>query len=50
MDRLLAIIDPAAHADPKKPYSAAKMRAARLEMRRFIVSRPKVVRAASMSE
>jgi hypothetical protein len=46
MDSLLAMIDEASQADPKKPYTASQMRAARSSMRRFIIDRPSVIRAS----
>ena len=44
MDRLMSVIDEASRSDPKKPHSAAAMRAARRAMRQFIIERPGVVR------
>jgi hypothetical protein len=44
MDRLLSVIGEASASDPKKPYSAATMQAARSAMRQFIANRPAIVR------
>jgi hypothetical protein len=46
MDALLAVIDDAARADPRKEYDEAAMTAARESMRSFIMNRPNDVRAA----
>jgi hypothetical protein len=46
MDALLAVIDAASQADPKKPYDAATMKSARDAMRAFIAKRPNEVRTA----
>jgi hypothetical protein len=46
MDALLAVIDAASQADPKKPYDAATMKSARDAMRAFIARRPNDVRTA----
>jgi hypothetical protein len=46
MDALLAVIDAASQADPKKQYDATTMTIARETMRSFIVKRPNEVRAA----
>jgi hypothetical protein len=46
MDALLAVVDTAAQADPKKPYDAATMKSARDAMRAFIAKRPNEVRTA----
>jgi hypothetical protein len=46
MDALLAVIDAASRADPKKPYDAATMDSARDAMRAFIAERPSQVRTA----
>ena len=45
MDRLAAAIQAAAAADPKKPYGPDETRAARLAMRRFVSTRPDLIRA-----
>lgn len=46
MDALLAVIDAASQADPKKEYDAASMKTARDAMRVFIATRPDQVRSA----
>jgi spore coat protein CotH len=44
MDALVAVIDEAAKADPKRRYSSAAMDNARKKMRRFIAHRPDRIR------
>jgi len=46
MDHLLSVIDAASQADPRKPYDAADMSAARERMRDFIATRPAEVRSS----
>ena len=46
MDALLAVVDTAAQADPKKRYGAATMAAAQEKMHAFIAARPAEIRAA----
>jgi spore coat protein CotH len=45
MDKLLAVIDAAAKADPKRGYSSRAMENARKKMRRFIAARPEHIRS-----
>jgi hypothetical protein len=45
IDALLSLIGPASQADPKKPYDDLMMRTTRESMRRFIETRPAIVRS-----
>jgi hypothetical protein len=45
IDRLIATIDDAAHADARKPHTAAAMATARAALRQFVATRADAVRA-----